>query len=120
MSTAEWHKSKMENPVYRPNIRYGIVFVLGMTPLIWTMVLGYGSAYCVIKALRTGYGPRIGNDGMASGIVLLPAAAILSFRGFWILFRKSRRAALWVAAVTNLSFVAAAICSTSPKIISAL
>lgn len=99
----------MDDPVYRANIRYGIMFILGMTPLIWTMFLGYGSAYCVIEALRTDYGPRIGNDGMASAFILLPAAAILSFKGFWILLRKSLIIALWLAAVTNFSFYATGI-----------
>jgi len=120
MSIAEWHKSKLENPFYRSNIRYVTAYTLGMTPLIWTMFLGYGSTLCVTESLRHDYGPRIGNDSMACAFVLLPAAALLCFRSFWILARKSMKVMFWVSVATNILFVVATICSTSPRVISAL
>ena len=109
MSVGEWHESKMDDPVYRANIRYGITFILGMTPIFWTFCLGYGSIYCIIEALRTTYGPRIGNDGMASAAILLPAAGLLCFKTFWMILRKSLKAALCLAAVTNISFFAVTV-----------
>ena len=109
MSIAEWHKSKMENPVYRSNIRSGIAQIVALTPLLWTFCLGFGSIYCIMGTLRTDYGPRIGNDGVAFGIVLLPAVALLCFKAFWVILRKSPKATLRLAAVTNISFFATTV-----------
>ncbi len=109
MSIAEWHTSKMDDPVYRANIRYGIMFILGITPSYWTFCLGWGSVYCIMEALRTTYGPRIGNDGMASAAILLPAAGLLCFKTFQMIIRKSLKAALCLAAVTNMFFFAVAV-----------
>lgn len=111
MSLAEWHQSKLENPIYRSNIRSGIKFLLDLTPLLWTFCLGWGSVYCVTETLRIDYSPRIGNDGIVSGLLLLPAAGLLCFKAFWMILRKSVKAALYLAAVTHFSFFTLTILS---------
>lgn len=109
MSIAEWHKSKMENPVYESGYCQVILYNLFLMPFLWAFCLGWGSVFYITEVLRANYGPDVGNKGILSSLILIPAAAVLCFKVFFMIFRKSSKIALRLATVTTISFLTAVV-----------